>query len=651
MVSGKMSILKFIKVRMVIITFLILGVVASLGRLAFNAIEADYTSRQLINVLGKQRMYSQMMAKDASMLYVLYDRLNNDTEGSENEIKEKILQTKAELQESERQFDTTFKSIKSGKINIGSKILDFEKNLNELEPALKETDATWNKLRSYIDEIISSEGGFDVQYIDYINENNHKLLDSSDKITGIVVMAAKKNMIYSILLTASLGTLAVISTIILLFNINRYLILPLSELYRGVSEIGLAGFRPDIIKPTRKELVPVIKEVNDVFSKFNSMIELIENLNYSKSFTEILQYIYSTFSSFIPYNHIGIALIGDDEKTIRAAYAISDRSISDKTQSFVGYKVSISNTSLERIIETGRTRIINDFEEYTRGKQLKDYNKKLLEIGIRSSITLPLKINNRPVGVIFFSSLNKNVYTSKHEKFLKILANSIAISFEKNIFTDELLYSSILALAKLAESRDIDTGEHLNRMKTYSRMIAEFLYEDSIYRDKINLDYINDIERFSPLHDIGKVAIRDEILLKPDKLTDEEFEIMKTHTLYGGQVLRAAEENIEKSGRSVFKLGIEIAEGHHEKWDGTGYPYGRKGEEIPLSARIVALADVFDALTSKRPYKKPFSFEESIRMIEEKSGFHFDPEIVRVFLKNGEKIKETYNSFHQNVTS
>lgn len=229
---------------------------------------------------------------------------------------------------------------------------------------------------------------------------------------------------------------------------------------------------------------------------------------------------------------------------------------------------------------------------------------------------------------------------------MKILANSITLSLQQHIFIEDMVVSSTLALAKMTEERDPETGEHLNRMKNYAKLIAEALSKTDRYKDIIDVDYINDIQRFSPLHDIGKVAIRDDILLKPGKLTKDEFEIMKTHTIYGGKVLRMAEENIKKEGMSIYKMAIEIAEGHHERWDGTGYPYGKKGEDIPLSARIVSVADVLDALTSVRPYKKAYSFDESISMISSESGTHFDPYIVDTLMKNIKTVKKCYENYN-----
>jgi response regulator RpfG family c-di-GMP phosphodiesterase len=340
-----------------------------------------------------------------------------------------------------------------------------------------------------------------------------------------------------------------------------------------------------------------------------------------------------------------VALISEDKKNIKASYGISSKKHEGLISRLVGFEMPIQATSLRHIIETGEVRIINDLESYVSGKPAKEYNKMLLQEGIRASITFPLRSNNEVIGIIFFSSDTKNVYNHEHVAFLRTLANSIELSLEKNLIMEELVISSTMALAKLTEERDLDTGEHLSRMSLYSKMLAEFLSKEEKYKNIIDMDYIKDIERFSPLHDIGKVAIRDEILLKPGKLTESEFEIMKTHATYGGKVLRLAEENINKKGRSIFRLAIEIAEGHHEKWDGSGYPYGRRREEIPISARIVALADVFDALTSQRPYKKPFSFQQSIDIIKEGAGKHFDPEIVEVFMDNLDIVKRTYLSF------
>lgn len=204
--------------------------------------------------------------------------------------------------------------------------------------------------------------------------------------------------------------------------------------------------------------------------------------------------------------------------------------------------------------------------------------------------------------------------------------------------------ATILGLAKLAEYRDEGTGAHLERMREYARLIAEQMSRRPKYRDYISLAYIEDIYRSSILHDIGKVGVPDAILLKPSGLTPEEFEIIKRHTTLGGEALEAIEQRID--GKSFLTMAKEIAYHHHEKWDGTGYPKGLKGEAIPLSARFVALADVYDALTSKRFYKEAYSHEKARDIIVGLQGNHFDPEVVEAFLASENEFKHYCTEMH-----
>lgn len=196
--------------------------------------------------------------------------------------------------------------------------------------------------------------------------------------------------------------------------------------------------------------------------------------------------------------------------------------------------------------------------------------------------------------------------------------------------------TTIFAMSKLAESKDEETGAHLERMREYCRILAERLAETEPYKEAINQSFINCIYAASPLHDIGKVGIPDHVLLKRGRLDAQEWEVMKTHPVIGAETLRAVDE--QHPGNAFVEMGIQIAECHHEKWDGSGYPYGLKGKEIPLAARILALADVYDALTSARCYKDAFSHDKSRAIILESSGSHFDPAIVRAFSEREEEF-------------
>jgi HD-GYP domain-containing protein (c-di-GMP phosphodiesterase class II) len=201
---------------------------------------------------------------------------------------------------------------------------------------------------------------------------------------------------------------------------------------------------------------------------------------------------------------------------------------------------------------------------------------------------------------------------------------------ESNQHFEEARAATILGLAKLAEYRDNETGAHIERMREYVRILAKELANHPKYQGYITNNYINDLYESSILHDIGKVAVPDKVLRKPGKLTMLEFEVIKTHTTLGGDALKEVEARV--SGQSFLTVAKEIAYYHHERWDGKGYPKGLKGDEIPLSARITALADFFDALTSKRVYKAPFSVEQTKALIIEGRGSQFDPDVVDAFL-------------------
>jgi putative two-component system response regulator len=202
---------------------------------------------------------------------------------------------------------------------------------------------------------------------------------------------------------------------------------------------------------------------------------------------------------------------------------------------------------------------------------------------------------------------------------------------------------AIFALAKLAESRDPDTGAHLERVRNYSRILAQRLATIPRFHDQIDPEYIRLIYQTSPLHDIGKVGIPDSVLLKPGKLTPEEFEVMKTHAALGAQTLDAAVTRFPEV--RFLKLARDIAQSHHERVDGKGYPDGLAGDEIPLCARIVALADVYDALTTKRVYKEAYSHAQAKATILRESGAHFDPLIVEAFLHEEKRFLDIKRRF------
>ncbi|WNY98651.1 HD domain-containing protein [Sulfurospirillum sp. 'SP'] len=246
-------------------------------------------------------------------------------------------------------------------------------------------------------------------------------------------------------------------------------------------------------------------------------------------------------------------------------------------------------------------------------------------------LSVPL-LDNQENTIGVFQALNKKqgIFTNVDAELLLLISNYAASAIENAILYDKLRDTQtkiINKLASAAEFKDQETSKHTKRVGLYSALLAE--------KYGLSQEDIAKIELAAPMHDAGKIGIADKILLKPDKLSKNEFEMMKTHTQLGHDLL-FDEEN------EYLKAAALIALEHHEKWDGTGYPHGKEGEEISIFGRIVAIADVFDALISVRPYKEPWSFEKAHTLLNENSGTHFDPALIALFNENIEKIRTIY---------
>lgn len=313
------------------------------------------------------------------------------------------------------------------------------------------------------------------------------------------------------------------------------------------------------------------------------------------------------------------------------------------------------------------SKIINEYQS-----PLNNFEKRISA----AEIYVPINISGKLIGVfeIYFDVTSQNLAVKKNEKFFKIIASitwiilsvifliliiravkvysNLAQAEEELKKTNEGLENQILAktleirmtqrisvsaLASLAEYYDSDTGHHLERMEKYVRILLSELRDE----DKISSQLTEDIALASLLHDAGKTAVPAEILTKPSRLNEEEFEKVKFHTVAAGASFEKANEEFRNlfGKDSYLALARDIAQHHHEKWNGTGYPKGLQGANIPFSARLVAIVDVYDALTSKRPYKEPWSHEEAYLTIIEESGKHFDPELVEIFIQCSDQFR------------
>ena len=260
-------------------------------------------------------------------------------------------------------------------------------------------------------------------------------------------------------------------------------------------------------------------------------------------------------------------------------------------------------------------------------------------------LILPVISNNGPVGVFEFASRTPGAFSPQDIGLCSMAVDQMAYSLENMRLVGELSRSRdavIRGMALLAEIRDPHIGGHLNRICEYSGYLARQL-EGRMGYHQVTRDFVDAIRRSAALHDVGKVGIPDSILLKPGTLTAEEYEVMKTHTVTGAELLRGLMQTFGEY--TLISIGAEVALCHHEWWNGAGYPRGLAGREIPLAARIVAIADVYDALTSRRIYKEAWTQADTMAMLRGKAGTQFDPDLVEVFLARPdelETIRELY---------
>jgi putative two-component system response regulator len=302
--------------------------------------------------------------------------------------------------------------------------------------------------------------------------------------------------------------------------------------------------------------------------------------------------------------------------------------------SFTGFYVSLDKTSLSGYVGvTGKILNIKDAYKIpsSKGYKLNRSFDEKNQYRTKSMLIVPMKDPmGNVVGVLQLINALKNKkvvpFDKRYESLLQSLASQAAIAIRNATLTQELkeaYLDTIFRLSIAAEYKDEDTATHIHRISRYSAILAESL--------GLSTHDVESIRYASPMHDIGKLGVPDSILLKPGKLTPEEFKEMQKHTTFGGKIL-------ENAKAELLKVSEVIALSHHEKWDGSGYPNNLKGGKIPLVGRIVALADVFDALTTKRCYKPAFTLEKSLGIIKEGDGKHFDPDVVKAFNNSLEKI-------------
>jgi HD-GYP domain-containing protein (c-di-GMP phosphodiesterase class II) len=296
---------------------------------------------------------------------------------------------------------------------------------------------------------------------------------------------------------------------------------------------------------------------------------------------------------------------------------------------------------LREIVSTGRPRVVNDLDVFAEGRH--EHTRRIAKQNYGSSYTLPIYANDLFFGFVFFNSYGKDAFSDERLPLLDVYGHLISSLVINELMMIKTLLSTIKTARDVTHERDPETGAHLDRMSRFARVIAR----DLAGKHGLSDEYIEHVFLFAPLHDIGKIGVPDRILFKSGKLDAGEFEEMKTHAIKGRQIIDRLLSNYGLDGVQNTEILRNIAQYHHENFDGGGYPNGLRGDDIPIEARIVAVADVFDALTSARPYKPAWSNEEAFAALETLAGTQLDPICVRALIDNRAIIEQIQSRFHE----
>jgi HD-GYP domain-containing protein (c-di-GMP phosphodiesterase class II) len=351
-----------------------------------------------------------------------------------------------------------------------------------------------------------------------------------------------------------------------------------------------------------------------------------------------LEYIHATLKERFPFISRIAAAIHDPETDLLKTFVHS--SGGDEPLSHYQAKLGESR-SLREILDKGQPRVVNNLEIFAAAD--KEHTKRISGQGYQASYTMPMYSSGHFLGFLFFNSYEEAPFSEEVLRQIDPFGHLISLTIIHELAFLQTLLATVKTARDMAHVRDNETGTHLDRMSRYARLIANKLADQYQLSD----EYIENVFIFAPLHDIGKIGIPDHILLKNGKLSEQERELMKSHTLKGRELIDRMLGNFKLDGLQHIDILRNIAELHHESLDGSGYPYGRHGEEIPLESRIVAVADIFDALTSRRPYKPAWSNEEAFAFLKSFAGAKLDPDCVEALMQCNPDIEEIQQQFRE----
>ncbi len=355
----------------------------------------------------------------------------------------------------------------------------------------------------------------------------------------------------------------------------------------------------------------------------------------SKSIQDQLETAHENLKAELP----GVARIAAalyDQKTDQLKTFVNS---TDDGSPLTHYEARLADVpSLRKLAESGRGRVVDDLSIFDNSDAA---HSQVVVDRYGSSYTRPLYEGGRLRGFLFFDAVEKAFFTPEVVQRLSVYADFVALLLSSSLFPVRMLESAVRVASSVTHSRDPETGAHLDRMTRYGRVVALGI------ADELGLDdtFIEYLFLFAPLHDLGKIAVPDRVLLKEGRLTPDELEVMTSHVTQGAKMIDQVLANLGVETIPYADMLRNIVLYHHERYDGAGYPTGLAGEAIPIEARIVTVADVFDALTSERPYKRAWTFSETIDYLEKHSGKHFDPLCVAALVSRLDDIERIHDTF------
>lgn len=462
-------------------------------------------------------------------------------------------------------------------------------------------------------------------------KNEHRILN--DAIVGDL------NAIINIMLISLLAILFIYNIGVIRFISKEY-----NFIHQSFKSLGSNRFDFESlpsVKSIFKEEQEMKTNIRQLFDERKFITEIREILLEHYIVDDVIESLFESLEKVMGIDRIGIAFVDYNRNLLIAEYGVSNY---EEVLLGPGFEVDINSSRLSRMLIDKQPFMTSDIEKDFLNRPNSPALALLSSEGIQSNLVLPMMMGDAVFGMVFLSSKEKNYFNREHLMLAEKLIYEIKGLLNRAYFTKVIFSKITTSFSELVDQKDNETGDHINRMVKYSVAIAKGLRLKKLPQYEINRKFILEIERNASSHDIGKVGIPDNVLKKPGKLNSDEWTVMKTHAAIGADIFRDLRVGLTAFDPEFYKMAEDIARHHHEKWDGSGYPDGLSGMDIPLSARIVALADVFDALTSRRVYKEAFSLEASLDIIRNSRGNHLDPVIVDVFFENLEVMKAIMNN-------